>query len=341
MSLSTPASVNTPAGPAPGWRRYRPFVLWCAFFLGVWAGLIVVGGYWPETRDNWAIAVAMTLGSYVAGSTPMGGGTVGFPVLVLLFDQPAAMGRQFSFAIQSVGMTSAAIFILCSGRAIAWRLLLGSCAAGTLVLPLALFFITPLVRDDTVKLVFATLWGSFGILTLVRMRMLLSDHERPELGPRLDLAAGVGVGVVGGLASALTGVGVDMVLYTVLVLLYRTDLRVAISTSVLAMAWLSLVGVASAGALGTLNSDVFFAWSAAAPVVLFGAPLGALAVTLIPRVPTMIVVGVLCLAQLVWAAWKVGPSAGVLVGVGIGLLAANAVFHALFVAGRRLHPDHT
>jgi hypothetical protein len=30
------------------------------------------------------MAIAMTIGSYVAGSTPMGGGTVGFPVLFLL-----------------------------------------------------------------------------------------------------------------------------------------------------------------------------------------------------------------------------------------------------------------
>jgi hypothetical protein len=35
----------------------------------------------------------MAFGSYVAGSTPMGGGTVGFPILVLLFDLPATLGR--------------------------------------------------------------------------------------------------------------------------------------------------------------------------------------------------------------------------------------------------------
>ena len=103
----------------------------------------------------------------------------------------------------------------------------------------------------------------------------------------------------------------------------------------------ALVGVVSAGALGTLTGDVFFAWTAAAPVVLFGAPLGALAVTLIPRVPTMVFVAVLCLGQLAWAVTKVGASPEVLLGVGVGLLAANGVFHALFVAGHRLHPHHT
>ena len=330
--------MTPPPVRAGGTRRYRAFALWCAFFLGVWGGLVVTGNLLDHVGENWPIAVAMALGSYVAGSTPMGGGSVGFPVLVLLFDQPASMGRQFSFAIQAVGMTSAAIFILCSGRAIAWRVLLGAAAVGTLTLPLSLALITPLVADNAVKLVFATLWGSFGILTLVRLKMLLTDHEAPNLGPRLDLIAGGTIGLIGGVASGLTGVGIDMVLYTVLVLLYRADLRVAISTSVLAMAWLSIVGVISSAALGSLTIEVYHAWLAAAPVVLLGAPLGALAVTLIPRTPTMIFVGVLCLVQLVWTVSKVGAASESLFGVGIGLLTANAMFHGLFVAGRRLHP---
>lgn len=317
-------------------RPYRPFVLWCAWFLSAWVALVVVGQHTTEIITNWPIAVAMALGSYVAGSTPMGGGSVGFPVLVLLFEQSAAMGRQFSFVIQSVGMTSAAIFILCSGRPVAWRVLAGSVATGSVALPLTLVYLTPHVSDGAVKLVFATLWGSFGVLTLVKLRMLLEDHEKPRLGPRIDLAAGAVIGLLGGVATGLTGVGIDMVLYCLLVLLYRTDIRVAISTSVIAMACLSLVGTATAWGLGNMTTGVFHAWLAAAPIVLFGAPLGALAMTIIPRKPTMIIIGALCLAQLVWAVWKVGPSTPVLIGVGAGLLAANAVFHALYTGGRRL-----
>ena len=67
--------------------------------------LLVIG-------ERWGIAVAMAAGSYVAGSTPMGGGTVGFPVLVLLFEHSGAIGRDFAFAIQSIGMVSASIYIL-------------------------------------------------------------------------------------------------------------------------------------------------------------------------------------------------------------------------------------
>ena len=78
---------------------------------------------WLTLLEHWGIAFTMALGSYAAGSTPMGGGTVGFPVLVLLFDEAPTLGRDFSFAIQSIGMTSASIFILCRKQPIEWPML--------------------------------------------------------------------------------------------------------------------------------------------------------------------------------------------------------------------------
>mmetsp|Transcript_24312 Transcript_24312/g.31657 ORF Transcript_24312/g.31657 Transcript_24312/m.31657 type:complete len:384 (-) Transcript_24312:135-1286(-) len=54
----------------------------------------------------------MVLGSFIAGSTPLGGGVVGFPVAVLALGFGAEQGRDFSALIQSIGMTSAAYLIL-------------------------------------------------------------------------------------------------------------------------------------------------------------------------------------------------------------------------------------
>ncbi|MCB1567094.1 MAG: hypothetical protein KDI78_16055, partial [Xanthomonadales bacterium] len=79
-------------------------MLWLLAFYAAWLGLVMAGQHWHTLRENWGIAAAMGLGSYVAGSTPMGGGTVGFPILVLLFEQPPQLGRDFSFAVQSIGM---------------------------------------------------------------------------------------------------------------------------------------------------------------------------------------------------------------------------------------------
>lgn len=62
----------------------------------------------------------MAIGFYAAGSTPMGGGTVGFPILVLLFKQSSMLGRDFSFTVQNIGMTSAAILIIRRRQPVEW-----------------------------------------------------------------------------------------------------------------------------------------------------------------------------------------------------------------------------
>jgi uncharacterized membrane protein YfcA len=322
-------------------RRYAPFLVWAFAALTGWLTLMLLLPGLPSlAAEHWRTALAMLVGSYVAGSTPMGGGTVGFPVLVLVFGESASLGRQFSFAIQSAGMTSAAIFILCSRRPLATNLMLWAMLASAITLPVASALLTPRVPEPTVKLAFACIWGAFGFLTLVKLREMRHWHHVPRPHNRKDMIAGVVVGVLGGVATALTGVGIDMIAYTVLVLLYRCDLRIAISTSVVLMAFSSLVATLTTAAAGDFSPDLLGHWVAAAPVVIFGAPLGALCVALIPRTPTMLFVAVLCLIQLVWMTAHVGVGPIGLAAVAVTMLAANAAFHMLYVAGRGAETPH-
>ncbi|MFG0274970.1 MAG: sulfite exporter TauE/SafE family protein, partial [Phycisphaerales bacterium] len=83
--------------------RRRLFATWLVAFFLAWGALVVAGRHWGAVLDHWETALAMALGSYVAGSTPMGGGTIGFPVLVLILGEPAELGRGFSLAVQSIG----------------------------------------------------------------------------------------------------------------------------------------------------------------------------------------------------------------------------------------------
>jgi len=57
------------------------------------------------------LAIAMIFGSMIAGSTPIGGAVVAFPVSVLFIGFTASQGRDFSLMIQSVGMTAASFLI--------------------------------------------------------------------------------------------------------------------------------------------------------------------------------------------------------------------------------------
>lgn len=275
--------------------------LWLAAFYGTWSWLVFGRGQWDTVASHWPIALAMTFGSYVAGSTPMGGGTVGFPILVLLFDLPATLGRDFSFAVQSIGMTSASLFILCRRQPLAWAMLKGALLGSAIATPLGIWFVAPFVPELWIKVVFTVAWASFGVLHLYRLGEIAGHTGMTDFDERWDFRVGL---VIGGLAgatvAAVTGVGIDMVLYAALVLLCRADLKIAIPTSVLIMAFTSVLGIAVKTFTTGVQPGVYENWLAAAPVVCLGAPLGAFMVNLIGRKPTLLFVALLCVGQFVW-----------------------------------------
>lgn len=325
----------------PSRRSLWPFAGWLLIFYSAWLVVVIAGDHWPVVRAHWPISLAMALGSYVAGSTPMGGGTVGFPVLVLLFDHPGALGRNFGLAVQAIGMVSASVYILSAGRTLAWGLLRPALAGAFIGTPLGAACIAPYVPDLWVKLIFAVVWASFGIMHLVKLRELVGMHGHGRPRPASDLPIGLVIGFAGGIVASITGVGIDMILYAALVLLYRTDLRISIPTSVLLMAFTSVVGITTNVLLSRLDPElyaidpeVFGNWLAAAPVVALGAPLGAVIVNRISRAPTLLIVSVLCLAQFVWTIVHEHVSGMALIGAVAGLLAMNGMFHLLYRAGR-------
>jgi uncharacterized membrane protein YfcA len=317
-----------------GSRKHHIWIwfVWLATFYGVWSWLVFAQGRWEVARDHWPMALAMTAGSYVAGSTPMGGGTVGFPILVLFFKQPATLGRDFSFAVQSIGMTSASLLILARRQPLAWGMLKGALAGSLIGTPLGILFLAPLVPELWIKLTFAVVWASFGVFHLYRLGEISSHTGMTEFDERWDFRVGLKVGLFSGAAVAsVTGVGIDMVLYATLVLLCRADLKIAIPTSVLIMAFTSVLGMAVKLGTTGVQSGVFENWLAAAPVVALGAPLGAYVVNLIGRRPTLLMVACLCVAQFVWTC----HSEWALLGKG-GLVAALAAVGVCLLGFERL-----
>ncbi len=332
----------TPSPDSTSSRKLWPFLLWLVAFYCTWLAIVVVGDYWSVVRDHWPISLAMALGSYVAGSTPMGGGTVGFPVLVLMLDQPGALGRNFGLAIQSIGMVSASVYILSERRPLDWGLLRPAIVGSFIGTPLGATIIAPHIPDLWVKLIFAIVWASFGVMHLVKLRELISasgesDHWRP-----LDTPIGLAVGFTGGIVASITGVGIDMMIYATLVLLYRADLKISIPTSVVLMAITSVIGISANIILAqvspsrfSIDSEVFANWLAAAPIVALGAPLGAWVVELISRAPTLIIVSVLCIGQFVWTILHEHLQGWAVVAAIVAVLCVNGIFLLLYKLG---HP---
>ena len=124
----------------------------------------------------------------------------------------------------------------------------------------------------------------------------------------------------------------------VLVLWLHADLKIAIPTSVVLMAFTSVVGISYKLAVGDVQPGTFENWLAAAPVVAVGAPFGALVVSKVGRKPTLVVVSALCVIQFLWTliheraaltAWNVSAA---LLGVGLFLL----IFQDMYRHGHRL-----
>ena len=312
------------------------FKIWLTAFFAFWLFLVSHGDRAAALGDHWGIAVAMAVGSYFGASTPMGGGAVGFPVLVLLFGEPAAVGRDFSFAIQAVGMVSASVYVFATRSPVAWGVLGWSLAAGVVTVPLATLWLVPLLPPLAVKLLFTVIWAGFGVVHFTRRREIEDLAGFGAHGPSRDRLLGLAVGIAGGLVSAVTGVGINMLLYMVLVMLFRSDARIAIPTSVIAMAALSIVGVATRALLGGFPPQVYTSWLAAAPVVVFGAPLGARMVQLIPRAPTLWIVSVLCVGQFVWICVDERVGGLLLVAALAGVGSFVLIFHSLYRRGLRL-----
>ncbi len=297
----------------------------------LWVVWVTASGHWSRVGDQWAAAVTMVFGSFVAGSTPQGGGAVAFPVFTKLLDVPAEVARSFSLSIQTVGMGTATAAILIRRRVVQWRLVVVSVPSALVAFVLVAWFggegdepFRPsLVPGAYVKVTFTLVLAAMAVVVVMGRRVPVRVIERdlPAGGPRL-VVAGVAAGAVGGAASALVGSGADVATYLLVVVLIGLDPRIGVPTSVVAMTAVSVAGFVLLGvfdghlsveltdgmvtAVGDVvpdtpldadRADLFGLWLAAVPVVAWGAPLGsAVAARLSVRHLVWLVVG-LALAE--------------------------------------------
>jgi uncharacterized membrane protein YfcA len=227
-------------------------------------------------RDHWQVSISMIFGSLIAGSTSEGGGAVAFPVFTKLLHIPPAHAKVFSLAIQSVGMTAASLTIIYARIPVEWRAIGWAGLGGVPGILLGSALLAPLLPPPLVKLSFTAMATSFAVVLL--LLNLGRTPRRPRIRPDADATRLLlEVGFIGGIMSGLVGNGIDLLVFSVLVLRFRVSEKVATPTSVILMALNALVGFALHGlAVGGFNEDVRAWWLAAVPVVVVGAPLGAL-----------------------------------------------------------------
>lgn len=263
---------------APDERKARwvtvsvALVVWLFWLVGM-AG----GDRWPLFESGWFMSITMAVGSFIAGATSEGGGAVAFPVMTLFFDIAPSVARDFSLMIQSVGMSAAAIAIFATRIPVERRALVWGSLGGATGILFGLEFLAPHLPPKFSKMTFLSVWLAFAFALY-----WINRHHDREVRTHIEhfdaRHAGLlfATGALGGTISAITGSGLDILTFSLLVLRFRISESIATPTSVVLMGVNACVGFAwKGGVMGNLATEAWNYWWVCVPIVVVGAPLGA------------------------------------------------------------------
>jgi uncharacterized membrane protein YfcA len=271
-ALTLPAATPRRALSAIQFNLLVAFVVWFAW--------LMFGGHdaIQHLFADWQVALTMVFGSLVGGGTSEGGGAIAFPIFTKLLHIAPRDARNFSLAIQSIGMGAASLSILYLRIPIERRALLYAGLPGVFGVALGARFMVPLIAPVFVRTSFTVLVSSMGVALLLvnRQKEVLRNREIPVFGAweKVILAT---AGLLGGVVSALVGTGENSVVFMVMVLLFRLDEKIVTPTTVILMTMVTIPGfLLHLFLLNDFTPAVMGYWIAAVPIVVVGAPLGAL-----------------------------------------------------------------
>jgi uncharacterized membrane protein YfcA len=242
---------------------------------------------------DWLIAPIMAFGSFVAGSTFLGGGAVAFPALTKILSVDPVTAKSFSLAIQAVGMSAASLYIVSRVRNLPFSFMALYLAGAGIGFFVSFAFIEANVPAVDLRIAFTLFLLCFLVVYLfTRHSHNVSTEAHLEKTYR-DIFITLFGGALGGLIAGLLGSGADLVGFCLLALYFRIEIIRATQISVILMAVSSIIGLGlKILFFGGVGQQVFDLWVVAAPVVLFGAPLGA---AMCRRIPPNLLLGFICL----------------------------------------------
>jgi uncharacterized membrane protein YfcA len=147
-----------------------------------------------------------------------------------------------------------------------------------------------------------------------------------------------GVGMLGGLISGMLGSGLEIIVFSVLVLWFRLCEKAATPSVVVMMALTSWAGFAITVAGGRFAAPVTEYWLAAVPIVVMGAPLGVYVCSRMSRLLVVRTLISLILLELLSSLWLI-PLTWLIAGASLGLFAAFSSVYYLMYRSRRYVAD--
>lgn len=274
------------------------FRFWLAAAALLWVFLFTHYNDLAFFVEHWFYPATMVLGAFVAGSTPEGGGAVAFPVLNIFLEIDRVLARDFSLMIQSVGMTSASIFILTNRntRLRDFSSLLWFVPTAFVGFVFGMHVLQG-IKVQIIQALFLSLIAGFAFAYYFSSHRGTAD--RCNVRNARDLLYTVFMLFLGGMCTSLFGTGADILIYTLLVTHFAVKEKIATEMSVILIASLSDLAYIYLGLYeGSLSRYQVQTWLCAYPVVLIMAPLGAYVLKRVSKEYMLRAVVLLNIAQL-------------------------------------------
>jgi uncharacterized membrane protein YfcA len=274
-ALPLSQAATAPVRRAQDAVRFNLFVA-----LIVWIAWLVFGGSDAihHLAADWRVALTMVFGSLVGGGTSEGGGAIAFPIFTKVLHIAPRDARNFSLAIQSIGMGAATTSIFYLRIPIERRALLCAGLPGIVGVALGAVFVANRIPPIFVRTSFTVLVSSMAVAILIvnREKNVLRNRWMPIFGFREKTILAL-AGLLGGVVSALVGTGENSVVFMVMVLLFRVDEKIVTPTTVVLMTMVTIPGfLLHLFLLRDFSPAVMGYWLAAVPIAVVAAPLGAL-----------------------------------------------------------------
>jgi len=251
--------------------------------------------------SRYTLSLAMAVASFVSGASCQGGGSITFPLITVGFHLLPAVARDFSYLIQAVAMSAAAVSIFYLRLEIEYASLIYCSIGGIFGIGICLHYVADHIPPDFAKMYYVAIWFAFALNLFILNRKSgrkvygsiphweggavihfnLGRHHGTVNWKALVLILG---GFIGGLFSGFAANGIDICSFAILTLLFRVSEKTATPTSVILMAINTLLAFAwrwwIEDAVSPQSYDYFLV---SVPIAALGAPLGAVVASYLDR----------------------------------------------------------
>jgi uncharacterized protein len=286
------------------------YILFLTCVISFWLWYMISHDSFGIYATRWSAALTMLFGSFIAGASPEGSAAIAYPVFTLLLKIPPDVTRNFAFAIQSIGMTSASLLILGLKIKVDWNYIKYVTFGGVFGLVLGTYYVVPLISPMHAKLFFVTLWLSFGIaLWLQNKNSHREVFDSIQNLMKSDVFKLITFGFVGGIISSIFGTGINIFTFCLMTIYYQVSEKVATPSSVIIMTIETLLGVfIHTKVAQDFQPLAFELWLTCIPVVVFFAPLGAFVISKMKREGIAQILYTILIVQFIGAMWVIKPS---------------------------------